>query len=372
MPRLRKGERSLTQALADELSYISSVNFTPDDWQEQTLDDFYRLNVVVVDERNKRLAMGRNLGELRSQLQAKIKAALAAVQDESVDAVESIVSWSFGDLPRERTIAKSGVKITAYPALVDDGESTSLQLFDRREEAQLKGVRGLARLALLQLPNQVKDIRKSLFKENKIALALAAICPRDQLIEDLLLVASRDVFELQDWPTDQAAFTQRIEQKRGQFLLYCREMAEELTTLLAEYARLRTELRKTNSLALTFVVGDIKEQWAQLFAPGFLWRTPRQWLSQYPRYLQANFRRLDQVQGKVQKDRLSIGQVNAYLPDVLLKLNADNGLMWESEDALVDFRFMIEEWRIQLYAQPMKTIVSVSDKRIKQAWTALS
>jgi ATP-dependent helicase HrpA len=131
-------------------------------------------------------------------------------------------------------------------------------------------------------------------------------------------------------------------------------------------------LRKTNSLALTFAIGYIKNQWSELFGPGFLWRTPRKWLDQYPRYLQASFKRLDQVQGKVQKDRLAMGMVDTYLPDVMSKLSAEDGLMWESEAALVDFRFMIEEWRIQLFAQPMKTILSVSEKRVKQAWLEVS
>ncbi|WP_298633837.1 ATP-dependent RNA helicase HrpA [uncultured Umboniibacter sp.] len=372
MPRLRNGTRSLTQALSDELSYVSNVRFEPSDWQEGALDDFYRLNIVVVDERKKRLAMGRNLNQLRQQLKAKIQAALAAAQNDEIDTVESIVEWNFGDLPRERMIAKSGVKITAYPALVDDGESTSLQLFDRREEAQLRGVRGLARLVLLQLPTQARDIRKEVFRDNRIKLALAAICPRDQLIEDLLMVAAREVFKLQEWPADQAAFNQRVNAHRGEFLLYCRELANFLTKLLTDYAELRGVLRKTNSLALTFAVGDVKNQWAELFGPGFLWRTPRKWLDQYPRYLQASFKRLEQVQGKVQKDRLAIGMIDAYLPDVINKLKAEEGLMWESEAALVDFRFMIEEWRVQLFAQPMKTIVSVSEKRIKQAWIEAS
>jgi ATP-dependent helicase HrpA len=67
-----------------------------------------------------------------------------------------------------------------------------------------------------------------------------------------------------------------------------------------------------------------------------------------------------------------MGMVDTYLPDVMSKLSAEDGLMWESEAALVDFRFMIEEWRIQLFAQPMKTILSVSEKRVKQAWLEVS
>jgi len=368
--RMSFGEGNLLDALVKELKGLTGARIDVEDFARDQLDDFYQFNIQVTDNNGKTIEQGRQLETLREKLRGRVQKALAKAQDDNKDR-DDITQWDFGKLERKLTVAKAGVKVTAYPALVDQKEATGLRLYDTPEEAQAEGERGLARLVLLALPGAVKQARKDLFKGNQTKLAIAAVSPRDELIDDLLLTAARQVFKLQSWPTDHAEFERRVEAHRSEFLAHVVTLAEFVEGVIAEYAKLRALLRKTNSLALVFVVGDIKEQWAQLLSPGFLWRTPATWLQQFPRYLSASFKRLEQVQGKVQRDTLSTKLVNGYLEPTLTKLNAQRGRLWESEAALVEFRYMIEEWRIQLFAQPMKTVVPVSEKRIKQLWNEL-
>lgn len=362
--------RSLTEVLGEQIQYLLSVNVPADAWTRESLDDYYRLNVQVFDDRKRRIASSRDIEELRRSLKQKVSNALQKAEADLPD-ITDVTEWTFGDLPVKKTVSKSGVKVTAFPAIIDGRDSTTVKLFDDESQAYASSVRGVSRLSLYQLNDAIKQAKKSLFTDNQTKLALSAVCPRDELIDDLLLSASRDVFNWHDVPRDKVSFEQRITANRSQFLLRVNELEGELAHIFNEYARLRKVLRNTNSLALTFTVSDIIEQWKLLLAPGFLWRTPSRWLAQYPRYLKAAHVRIEQVQGKVQKDKLNTNLVNSYMERVRDQLYADGSVMWESETALVDIRFMMEEWRIQLFAQPMKTILPVSEKRIKQALAAV-
>jgi ATP-dependent helicase HrpA len=361
-------DRPLLEVLAEQLKQLLRIQVQPEDWQVQGLDDFYRMNYRVVDGEGQLLASSRSLHTLLDEFKGMVTETLQAEVEQQFQK-NNIKQWDFGELPETYQFQQAGVTVTSYPALVDRKDSVDIELKDFPEEAQLSSRRGLARLIMLQLPQLIKQLKKDLLRGNTISLQLAGISQqRDQWMEDLLYSAVFRVFIAdKELPRDEQAFQRRVKAHKSDLQTEAIVLAKLLEAIAKEYSEVRKALKNANQLAWAFSVADVKRQLEMLFAPGFIVDTPVQWLEQYPRYLKAVAHRLDKLRGNFNRDKQLMVGLEA-LTEPLLTVWENNQQAQRMSENLLQFRWLLEEYRVSLFAQSLGTLQPVSEKRLRQQW----
>ena len=271
----------------------------------------------------------------------------------------------------EKTQQKiAGLSMTVFPALVEEGGVVKEGRFPTQAEADFQHRRALQRLLLQQLAEQAKFLRGKLPGLTELGLLYRDIGRVEALVEDILL-ASLDACILEGeatLPRDGAALAQLAERKRGDWTAH----AERIARLVLEVLKLNHGLQKRFKgkidLAQAMALNDIKQQLANLVYAGFVRETPGEWLKEIPRYLKAIEQRLDKVGAQVQRDRVWTGELTGYWEQY--KARAAKHAQEGKRDAqLTLYRWMLEEYRVSLFAQQLGTKMAVSDKRLSKQWT---
>lgn len=364
--------KPLTESLALQLKRQTSVDVPAEAWQPASLDNFYRFNIKVVDDRGRCIASGRDLQELRTryreQVQQNIQSAATNIEREDIQ------SWDFNDLPQSVQLQRSGISIRAYPALVDKQNKVALQVLDNPLQARYLTQRGIARLLMLESVQMVKYLQKELFKGQELSLSIAGIGSREQVVDDILMASFCQLClpDQEHLPRSRGEFDQRLGSAKEKLISRAQELADILATSLKLLVGVRKLLKQQkNALALAFSISDIQQQLQQLFHPGLVYATPLEWLTQYPRYLRAIELRIEKALLNPQKDRLSLAEIQPHwqrLNDLLAK---------EGEYALAQsiplqtYRWGIEELRVSLFAQTLRTQIPISSKRLDKLWEAV-
>lgn len=366
---------SLLEVLSRQLLQLAGVEVLLDSWKPEQLEDFYRMNCRVVDANGELMGQGRDLEALQHQFQGQMSETLQQQTEQRFSLngkSEDIREWSFGDLPEQHCFEQAGVTVTSYPALVDRKDSVAIELKDFPQQAEQESQRGIVRLYMLQLPQQMKYLRKELLKGNTISLQLAGISQqREQWLEDLLYAVFFRVFLAdQPLPRNEEEFQQRLQTQKNRLSEEALAVAELLSSIAGHYNTVRKQLKKANELSWAFAIADIQQQLTQLFAPGFIADTPWLQLQQYPRYIEAISLRLEKLRGHFQRDKqLSVG---------LKALSEPLQGEWRNNlDAiarcplLLEYRWLLEEYRVSLFAQTLGTRQPVSEKRLREQWKAV-
>jgi len=373
LARVRAEDVSLLEVLSRQLRAIAGVTVELDSWQPEQLDDFYRMNFCIVDAQGKLLGQGRNLEKILDNFKEHVSDTLQQ-QTQSRFKAENIVQWDFGELPEQHLFEQAGVTITSYPALVDCGDSVAIELKDFSEQASRASERGMVRLYMLQLPQQLKALRKDLLRGNSVNLQLAGLSQkgktlgREQWLEDLLTAVFFQVFvNGQPMVRTQTEFEAQLNRGKGLLITQANAMADLLADIAASYHGAKKALKKANELAWAFAISDIQEQIDQLFIPGFIADTHFEQLQQYPRYLQAIQQRVEKFRGHFQRDR--------QLSTVLRQLSEPLYQQWQGtveaqgrSAPLLEYRWLLEEYRVSLFAQQLGTQRPVSEKRLRELW----
>ncbi|MET0379396.1 MAG: DUF3418 domain-containing protein, partial [Spongiibacteraceae bacterium] len=365
LPLLRVGDIALLEAMTVGLKQLN-VAIPSEAWQPQELETFYRANFQVLDADGQLLGQGRDLAELKARLHAPMTASLQAETQQEFQRTE-IAGWDFGVLPTSHRFEQAGVTITAYPALVDRGDSVALQLLESAESAVRESEQGVIRLLQLQTVTTVKWLRKELLRGNLLNLQLVGIDQRrEDWIEEILAATYRQIFVAdQELPRTEAEFRERQRAGEGEIVPLAQRYAALLQTIAEHYAQIRALRRKGSDLAWLPVLEDIDRQLAALFQPGFIAATPWNWLQQYPRYLQAIVQRLEKLRGHFQRDReltRDLAPLQQQLSDLLKKISEPPAA------TLQRYRWLLEEYRVSLFAQTLGTREPVSAKRLRELW----
>jgi ATP-dependent helicase HrpA len=366
---LSPDNKPLTEALAFQLKRYANIEIAKEVLADAPVDNFYCFNIKVIDEEGKVLESGRELTSLREKYRERVQKTIqvAATNIEK----ENILSWDFGSLPASLQLQRGGVSIRAFPALIDKGSSVSLQMLDNPQTADGLTRRGLSRLISLQLSTAVKYLQKELLRGQEILLSLAGIGTRAQVVDDLILTAIKQLsLEKQtELPRTQADFEQSIMSARDQLIPCAQQIAEALIKSLTLLVEVKTQIKKQkNALALVFTLSDVQQQLEKLFYPGFLYVTPNQWLQQYPRYLRAILSRLEKASLNPQKEKLAIAEIQLYWNKFEEYTKKKGDYVQERNAALQEYRWWVEELRVSLFAQSIKTLVPISSKRLDKQW----
>ncbi|SMF33652.1 ATP-dependent helicase HrpA [Alteromonadaceae bacterium Bs31] len=369
LSRVQAGKRALHEVLAEVLKLIADVNIESEDWPLENLDDYYRMNIQVVDENGKIIDRDRNLEKLRSRYRQQVKRSVQAAHHSMEK--QAITQWDFGALQNSVQLPKHGIQVKGFPALLDKKESVSLSVLDNPLEARYETEKGIVRLATLQLAQTIKYLKRDLLKGKDLGLTVVNMGSRAQVIDDIIhaAIAQACFPEGTQSIREQDTFKACVESGRSQVV----EIAQQYEAALAEILVLCVEIKKAmksnkNALALAFAFGDINKQLEELFSEGFLWQCPFNWLKQYPRYLQAILKRIEKAPQNPQRDRVLIAGLQGHWQkheDSLKRFGPTR--YWELE-AWQEYRWMIEELRVSLFAQTLKTLFPVSDKRLNKQW----
>ncbi len=358
------GQGLLTESLAAFIRKKTGQEVPPDTWKETDLPPHLRMNFKVVDEAGAEMASGRDLAALKKKLGQAARLTFAKTPELDIEK-EGLTNWDFGDLPEKIAFTRGGQQLTGYPALEDDGDSVSIRLFDTPEAAQAAMRAGVRRLLRLALNPQMKQLEKSLPGFTQTAILLRAVASPDDLKEGLLTAITDRAFIGDDeLPRTAKAFATQKDRARTRLAAVSDAACRILATIAADYQAIQARLAAKPP---GNVAADIREQLANLVYKGFLTATPWEQLQHLPRYLKATVRRLGKLSGAVERDAKWTAAIRELWQDYQKRLekHRKEGI---SDPELDKFRWMIEELRVSMFAQELKTPYPVSVKRLQKAW----
>ncbi len=379
---LEPGAGPLLPALADAVHRKTGVEVPSDAWDLADLPPFLLMNYKVVDDAGRELAMGRDLPALRAQLGVKARRQFsesAATRFER----KGLTSWDFGEIPEQVEFTRGDQTLIGYPALVDGGDSVSLALLDTEHDAQIATHRGLRRLFQLAVPEQVKHLARSLPGIQDLALRYALLLEleggrgqekgavSDRLRQELTeAICDRAFFVEAESIRDANAFHARVAKAKTRLGDVATEVCRVLGEILVEYQAIRARINQQGVPVWQRAMTEIRSQLKALMPPGFLVSTPLPRLQNYPRYLNAVQLRLDKFSINPAKDAQWMQQIQQWWQAYEARLKADRarGLF---DPKLEEFRWMLEELRVSLWAQQLKTPYPISFKRLEKHWREL-
>ncbi|MDT3734708.1 MAG: ATP-dependent RNA helicase HrpA [Denitratisoma sp.] len=354
--------RALTRAAEEKMQ----LKLPLDAFRAEMLPPHFFMNFRAIDEHGRMLGQSRDLAALRSRFAAKIEQtfARAEVKEETADAaLQGLTSWSFGELPEIMEVKAGGRSVIGFPALVDEGDSVALRVQDTPEKATSVHRKGLRRLFALELREQVKFVEKSLPRE--LGLLFMAWGTEAELKAQIVAATLERTCMLAPLPADAAAFARRKDEARARISLVGQEIGRLVGAILNENAALQKKLATIK--AQPAVSDDIKAQCAELLPKGFVEATPFERLAHFPRYLKAAALRIDKLRADPARDaRLAQEFAALYKPwerERLARRKSGAPDPW-----LEDFRWLLEELRVALFAQELKTPMPASVKRLQKAW----
>ncbi|WP_175906236.1 ATP-dependent RNA helicase HrpA [Burkholderia seminalis] len=414
MGRERFGAGGLVEALIADVRGETQVAMKTADFKLETLPAHLFMNFKVIDEHGRQLAMGRNLAQLRQELGAqaqqqfqKIAAAstiaaggdaeagqpvgqapaaatagaagrnakagkgaaphTAAPAEAGATALyENLTTWNFGKLPELLEIRRRGQTLYGYPALVDRGTHCDVEVFDSPEEAARIHRAGLRRLFALQLKEPIKFLEKNLPGLREMAMQYMSLGTQDEL-RDQLIDTALDRACLQDpLPDDDASFHARRDEGRSRLNLLAQEIARLVGQILAEYAGLVKKLAQAKPFAQAHA--DLQQQLAALVGKRFVIDTPYAQLAHFPRYLKGIALRIDKLKADPARDAKQSADLLPLVQQYQRAVSQRGGV---ADARLAEFRWLLEELRISLFAQELRTPMPVSVKRLHKVWESM-
>ncbi|MFF1919098.1 ATP-dependent RNA helicase HrpA [Streptomyces sp. NPDC058221] len=367
-------QEPLPVTLARELQRMVGVPVTADDFDLGRVPDHLKITFRIVDERRRKVAEDKDLEALKIQLRPKARQALskaaAATAGPTGESVErsGLTDWTIGTLDRIFETRRAGQPVKAYPALVDQGATVAVRLFDTEAEQQQAMWRGTRKLILLNIPvNPAKFASDKLTNQQKLALSRNPHGSIQALFDDCATAAADRLIAAHGGPAwDEASFRKLYDKVRADLVDLTVRTIGQVQQVLAAWQACERRLKSTSSLVLINNVTDVREHLARLVPPGFVTATGLRRLPDLMRYLVAEDRRLQQMPTNVQRDTSRMEKVHEMQDEYAWLLEQlPQGRPVPQE--VLDIRWMIEELRVSYFAHALGTAFPVSDKRIVKA-----
>ncbi|TNF53556.1 MAG: ATP-dependent RNA helicase HrpA [Gammaproteobacteria bacterium] len=431
--RLKPADRSLIQALGEEIRALTGHQIPEDAWDPAVVPAHLRMKFRLVDEGGQPLAAGEDYADLKRRFGGSGRQAFAAIPSQGLER-EGITRWDFGELPESVDLDRAGIKLRGYPALVDQGDSVALRVLDSPEGAELAQRAGLRRLFMLSLAVEVRQLRRNLPGLDRLRLqyakapalgsapssvpasgaasgaalgsmsgaalgSMSGAAPRSAAgskrgsasavgkvpangpaepqpqpmdLADEVLALIIDLTFVEDLPPirDRAAFEARLASRRARLSPVATEVLALVGRILDDYQALRQGLAGITQVNWMSSVLDLRAQLDGLIFRGFLLAVPYARLKDYPRYLKAARERLDKLFHAAGRDQQHLRELTPLL-DKWRERAAAVQALGRRDPRLEEIRWMLEELRISFFAQRVGTAYPVSLKRIEARWKEL-
>lgn len=370
----------LTVTMARELKRMVGVPFDAEDFDESKVPEHLKITFRIVDERRRRLDEDKDLEVLRQRLRPKARqaisqAAAATAEREGGTSLErtGLTDWTIGSLTRVFETRRAGQPVKAYPALVDDGDTVSVRLFDTEAEQAQAMWRGTRRLILRNIPvNPAKFASDKLTNAQKLALSANPHGTIQALFDDCAMAAADKLIGDFGGPVwDEESYRKLYERVRAEIVDTTVRAVGQVQQVLAAWQACERRLKGVRSPALLANLADVRAQLDALVKPGFVTETGIRRLPDLMRYLVAADRRLQQMPTAVQRDTARMEKVHEMRDEYAWLLEQlPQGRPVPQQ--VLDVRWMIEELRVSYFAHALGTAYPVSDKRIVKAIDALA
>ncbi len=406
------GQGPLLDALIADVREKTGVMLKLADFKLETLSAHHFMNFKVVDEHGRQLDMGRNLAALQAELGAQAReqfqkiaeqvspitgdvggsdvadaqaasaaaratggagTATAAASTKAGAAAASadggsytqLSTWSFGELPELLEIQRGRQTLLGFPALVDKSTHCDIEVFDDPNEAAEIHLHGLRRLFALQLKEQLKYLEKNVPGLQQMGMQFMALGSQEELREQIIQAGLSRACLQQPLPKNPGEFNIRRDEGKARLNLLVNEIARLVGQVLAEYHALPKKLQGIKTHAAAHA--DLQAQLQALVHKRFVADTPHAQLSHFPRYLKAMSVRLDKLRSDPARDaRLMADWQQAAAPWQRAIKAGSRG-----DPRMEEYRWMLEELRVSLYAQELRTPMPVSVKRLQKVWEAM-
>jgi ATP-dependent helicase HrpA len=365
---VRFGDGSFAEAVATAIEVVAGVVVPRNEFQEDRLPYHLRMQIRITDPEGQTLGTGRDLVELRQKFGGVASSSFSSIDDPRWNR-DGILTWDFATLPPELDVRRGGIALKGYPTLIDAGESVSLRLVDAPLRANHDLRFGIRRLICLTIPRELKQQIDHLPQLNNWVLQSKTFpqpLPCRQHLTELL--ADRAFLTDQPLPRSESQFRDCLRSGRLRLAEAAAEVAHLIGPLFQTFMEIRKTWEKTAAPQWQPTRQDVHAQLGQLFAPGFLVRTPWPWLQQFPRYARAIVMRLQKLSsGAGQRDQQNLAAIVPRWQRGIERLRQHRERhVYDPE--LESYRWMTEEFRVSLFAQELGTAVPVSEKRLDQQW----
>lgn len=366
LERLRDDtSEALLPALGSALKAMTGMDIETGTLDEGQLADYLRFRVEVIDEKQQIIAVSRDLADLQQQFgqQAKHEFMERLGSDLQRDNEQS---WVFDDLPASMlTEDGAGQATKAWPAIVDQDDAVGLRMFDTRDEAALEHHHGILRLLSLQLASKLRDLRKHHGLSAAGLLAWSAIGSADTLVDGLVenslaLLAGNRPARIRD----EVAFNELLESVKADLGLLFRNQSGHVNKALKIWTETTKILNDSYYNARPEVYNDMRSQLDDMMYDGFLHELSPARLEHYPRYLEAMRIRLASVEKDPHRDAERMQAVEPFWQQYLQLLEQGR----DYDENVDDYRWLMEEFRVSLFAQQLGTGAKVSVQRLAKAW----
>lgn len=410
------GQGNLLDKLRHWVRDKTGLEIKPTDFKADMVSPHLFMNFRVVDEHGRQLGHGKNLAALKAQLGQQARGAFQALaglklasSQEGVGADHSVpsaqaaaddgknaphahkpsargegqpqaapaaaqatalgepdqrhTSWSFGELPEIMEWGKGGRKLVGFPALVDQGDAVTIEVFDEPEAAAKVHRKGLLRLVALQIKDALKYLEKNIPDLQKMAVAYMPLGTQEELRAQIIQAAMDLAFLQEPPPINAEQFAQRIQEGRARLTLLAQEVARLVGQVLAEYALIVRKLKDTKGA--DSAVADIRQQLDRLMGKHFVTSIAQARLKHMPRYLKAMVMRLDKYREDPARDKAKQAELSPLEVRYVRLLIQRKG---QQDETLEDYRWLLEELRVSFFAQQLRTPQPVSVKRLDKVW----
>jgi len=407
------GHGSLIDAIIADIREQTQLDVLTTDFKTETLPAHHWMNFKIIDEHGRQLEMGRNLATLQSQLGGQAResfqrlaeqtpistvanrsaavsmsasappsvstaantstphtpaSAMQTTASTSASAYQNLTSWSFGELPELLEIQQGRQTLTGFPALVDKGTHCDLEVFDDPTEAVRVHRVGLRRLLALQLKDQLKYLEKNIPNLQQMGMQYMPLGSQEELRDQILSVGLERACMQEPLPRDAMQFNVRKEQGKSRLGLLINEIARLAGQILTEFHAMPKKLQAAKGHPA--VAADIEAQLKSLIGKPFIAQNEFAQLAHYPRYLQAIGVRLDKLRADPARDPRLMAQFAEVAVPWQRAWNTRQGAR-SSDPKLEEFRWLLEELRVSLFAQELRTPMPVSVKRLQKVWESM-
>ncbi len=404
---VRFGRGDLIDALIADIHQHTSARVLTTDFKLETLPAHLFMNFKVVDEHGRQLDMGRNLASLQAELGSQARQsfqrmaeapasndrmqaafgggkpapaasvnaapakgksaapAAAATSQQPAPVTTNITGWTFGELPELLEIKQGKLSLIGFPALVDKGNHCDLEVFDDPNVAARTHRIGLRRLFALQFKEQLKFAEKNVPGLQQMGMQFMTVGSPDELREQIVNKAI-DIACLQDpLPHDAASFNKRRDEGKGRLGLLINEIARLAGQVLAEFHGLPKRLQNLPPA----VAGDMQAQLQALVHKRFIAETDYSQLAHFPRYLKAMNVRLEKLRTNASRDAQLMAEWQTAASQ--FQRTVKNQPLKNLDPRMIEFRWLLEELRVSLFAQELRTPMPVSSKRLQKVWESM-